>query len=161
MWGTVCEIQTKERDSAHAWGFVQIHLIAVLSNEPFACCISADCPRNSTDCITGKIFTILRSSVYSNLDVLAYFGYKYCNHYLSNDQWKKYLVIWAMMMSALIAHTNQVHNQMCTEGGGEFVDVFEATSLFSAELILAQTSAQSPWNKGLWAIPCKQEPGPG
>lgn len=63
------------------------------------------------------------------LDVLAYFGCKNCNH-LSKDQWNKYLVIWAVMMSALIVHTNQVHGQMCAVGGGEFVDVFEPTSLF-------------------------------
>jgi len=34
------------------------------------------------------------------------------------------------MMSTLIAHTNQVPSQMCAVGGGEFVDVFEPTSLF-------------------------------
>lgn len=33
-------------------------------------------------------------------------------------------------MSALIAHTNQVHSQMCAVGGGEFGDGSEPTSLF-------------------------------
>lgn len=123
------KIQTKEIYSAHSWSLVQSCLIVVPSNEPFPYCITIRVPKNFTDGITDENFAILSSSVYASLMFLLTLT-KCCNHYLSNDQRNKYLVIWAVMMSALIAHTNQVCSQMCAEGGGELVDVFETTSLF-------------------------------
>lgn len=123
------KIQTKEEIySAHSWSLVQSYLIVVPSNEPFPYCITIRVPKNSTDGITDENYAILSSSVYASLMFFLTLA-KCCNHYLSNNQRNKYLVIWAVM-SALIAHTNQVHGQMCAEGGGELVDVFETTSLF-------------------------------
>lgn len=53
-------------------------------------------------------------------------------------------------LSASIAHTNQVHSQMCAVGGGDFGDALEPTSLFRLrEHIPAQMSVQNWWNKGL------------
>lgn len=125
----LCKIQAKDRYSARAWDSVQNHLIAAPSDELYVLCIIR-LPKNLHRLHHWQDFDSTKPICVCTVDVLAYFGCKNCNHYLSKDQWNKNLVIWAVMMSALIAHTNQVHNQMCAVGGGEFVDAFEPTSLF-------------------------------
>lgn len=90
----------------------------------------AGCPKNLHRSHHRQDFCNTKPICVCTLDALAYFGGWNCNHYQSKDHRNMYLVIWAVLMSAVIAHTNQVHEQMCAVGGGEFVDVFEPTSLF-------------------------------
>lgn len=88
---------------------------------PHVLCISR-LPKN----LRWQEFSSTKPICVCALDIFAYFGCNNCSHHLSKEQWNKSVVIWAVMMSALIAHTNQVHSQMCAVGG----DGLEPTSLF-------------------------------